>query len=317
MAVPATIRTNNPGALWPGPSSKKFGATKFGSLSDGNKIAIFADPVQGAAAQFDLLNRSYVGLTLAAAMKKWTGNNSSEAELKLALRNVDATPDTVLTRAFLQNPTKPIPFAKGMAENETGTPYPLSDDDWMKAHTLAFPPAAKNGAGTWMDLARADHSSASKKKESVMISSLLHMILPASFWGWLGGSTGLLVLIVAGLYFSGGSKLVQTAGELVGTFAKPIVEKLGQFASNGMTWFGQGMRGIWDNPTVLVPMVLVIGFSVRYFEGPQIVARKKAQTELSHCIEREKKTKATKPRRAVVQRASTSRACSYVPFLCE
>lgn len=150
-----------------------------------------------------------------------------------------------------------------------------------------------------------------------MISSLLHMILPASFWGWLGGSTGLLVLIVAGLYFSGGSKLVQTAGELAGTFAKPIVEKLGQFASNGMTWFGQGMRGIWDNPTVLVPMVLVIGFSVRYFEGPQIVARKKAQTELSHCIEREKKTKATKPRRAVVQKASTSRACSYVPFLCE
>jgi uncharacterized protein (TIGR02594 family) len=51
---------------------------------------------------------------------------------------------------------KAIPFAKGMSENETGKPYPLSDADWMKAHTLAFPPAAKNGAGNWMDLARAD-----------------------------------------------------------------------------------------------------------------------------------------------------------------
>jgi hypothetical protein len=40
MAVLATIRTNNPGAMRPDPSSKKFGATTFESLSDGNKIAI-------------------------------------------------------------------------------------------------------------------------------------------------------------------------------------------------------------------------------------------------------------------------------------
>lgn len=156
MAVPATIRTNNPGAMWPGPSSKKFGSTKFETLRDSNKIAIFGDPVNGAAAQFDLLNRSYTGLTLAAAMKKWTGNNSPEAELRLALKEIDATPDTVLTRDFLQNPLTAISFAKGMAENETGKPFPLSDDEWMKAHTLAFPAAPKNGAGNWMDLARAD-----------------------------------------------------------------------------------------------------------------------------------------------------------------
>lgn len=43
-----------------------------------------------------------------------------------------------------------------MAENETGKPFPLSDDEWMRAHTLAFPPAPKNGAGNWMELARAD-----------------------------------------------------------------------------------------------------------------------------------------------------------------
>lgn len=150
-----------------------------------------------------------------------------------------------------------------------------------------------------------------------MISSLLHMILPDSFLGWFTGSAGLVALIVAGLYFSGGSKLVQTVGELFGTFAKPIVTRLGEFASNLMTWFGQGMKGIWDNPTVLVPMVLAIGFSVRYFEGPQIVAKKQAQTELAHCIERETKSKTTKPRKTVVQKASTSRGCSYVPFLCD
>lgn len=144
------------------------------------------------------------------------------------------------------------------------------------------------------------------------------MILPASFWGWIGGSTGILVLVVAALYFSGGSKLVQTVGELVGTFAKPIVEKLGQFTSNAMTWFGQGMRGIWDNPTVLVPMVLVIGFSVRYFEGPQIAAKKQAQAELAQCVDREKKAKvAPTQKKPVVTKARASSACTYLPFVCD
>jgi len=154
--VPATIRTNNPGAMWPGPSSKKFGSTTFDTIGGGNKIAIFDNPVSGAAAQFDLLARSYTGMTLKAAMKKWTGGNSPDAEMAMVRKYADIGPDTVLTRAFLQNPLMAIPFAKGMAENETGKPFPLSDDDWMKAHTMAFPAAPKNGAGNWMDLARTD-----------------------------------------------------------------------------------------------------------------------------------------------------------------
>lgn len=156
MTAPATIRANNPGAMWPGPSSKKFGSTKFETIGGGNKIAIFDDPVKGAAAQFDLLNRSYTGMSLAAAMKKWTGNNSPEAEMAMVRKYADLDADSILTQDFLQNPLTAIPFAKGMAENETGKPFPLSDDGWMQAHTLAFPPAPKNGAGNWMDLARAD-----------------------------------------------------------------------------------------------------------------------------------------------------------------
>jgi len=150
-----------------------------------------------------------------------------------------------------------------------------------------------------------------------MISSLFHMLLPASFWGWIGGSTGILILIVAALYFSGGSKLVQTVGELVGTFAKPIAEKLGQFASSLITWLGQGMKGIWDNPTVLVPMVLVIGFSVRYFEGPQIAAKKEAQTQLAQCVDRETRAKATVKRKTIATKTHSADACTYLPFLCD
>lgn len=53
--IPASIRNNNPGAMYPGPSAKKFGSKRFETLKshDGtHKIACFDDPVHGAAAQF-------------------------------------------------------------------------------------------------------------------------------------------------------------------------------------------------------------------------------------------------------------------------
>jgi len=158
VLTPATIRHNNPGAMWPGPSAKKFGSTASVKLNDGqgNKIATFPTAVAGAAAQFDLLARSYAGLTVQAAITKWTGGNSPEAEMAMIDKYIDLQPNDVLTRDFLQDPTKAIPFAKGMAENETGRPFPLSDDEWMLAHTMAFPPKPANGAGNWMELARSD-----------------------------------------------------------------------------------------------------------------------------------------------------------------
>lgn len=60
--TPASIRYNNPGAQWPGQSSKKFGADGYATIGGGNQIAIFSDPVNGGAAQFDLLSRNYTGL---------------------------------------------------------------------------------------------------------------------------------------------------------------------------------------------------------------------------------------------------------------
>ncbi len=59
--IPATIRNNNPGGMYPGKSSKKFGSTSYETLrsKDGvHKIATFPTKLHGAAAMFDLLDRA-------------------------------------------------------------------------------------------------------------------------------------------------------------------------------------------------------------------------------------------------------------------
>ena len=75
--IPASIRNNNPGAMYPGKSSKKFGSASFETLrsKDGvHKIATFPSGIHGAAAQFDLLHSDYCGKTVKAAIELWCGD---------------------------------------------------------------------------------------------------------------------------------------------------------------------------------------------------------------------------------------------------
>ena len=65
---PASLRYNNPGAQYPGPSARRFGSVGTETIGGGHKIAVFDDPVNGAAAQFDLLLRSYAGLPSSPAL---------------------------------------------------------------------------------------------------------------------------------------------------------------------------------------------------------------------------------------------------------
>jgi hypothetical protein len=72
--VPASFRYNNPGAQFPSNGAARFGQIGYGSLLGGRfKIALFPSPVNGAAANFDLLYRMYTGMTIGAAGTKWTG----------------------------------------------------------------------------------------------------------------------------------------------------------------------------------------------------------------------------------------------------
>lgn len=136
--APASIRYNNPGAMYPGPSSEKFGSVATETIGGGHKIAVFPDAVSGAAAQFDLLATRYTGKTLADAIKKWSGGNDVSTYLGVIQRETGLKPSDVLTPEMMRNPEIAISIAKAMAVQEAGKPFPLSDDQWMQAHTLAL-----------------------------------------------------------------------------------------------------------------------------------------------------------------------------------
>jgi len=135
---PASIRYNNPGAMYPGPSSKKFGSTETETIGGGHKIAVFPDAVSGAAAQIDLLHRNYTGKTLQSAITKWSGGNDVPTYLKVIQKETGLSPDTILTPELIEDPKVGIAIARAMALQEAGKSYPLSDDQWLEAHKKAF-----------------------------------------------------------------------------------------------------------------------------------------------------------------------------------
>lgn len=140
--IPASIRNLNPGAMYPGPSSRKFGATKYETLrsKDGvHKIATFASSVDGAAALFDLLgSKAYTGRTIQEAITKWCGGFYVSTYIKVLEANAGVTRHTRLTRELLANREVAIPLAMAMALQEAGQEYPMTDEEWEEAHARVF-----------------------------------------------------------------------------------------------------------------------------------------------------------------------------------
>jgi hypothetical protein len=135
---PASIRFNNPGAQYPGPSARKFGSIGTEVIGGGHKIAVFDDPVRGAAAQFDLLDRGYAGMTLGQAIQKWSGGNSSPAYAAHISKATGIPLDSRLTPEMLRDPNVAVPFARASADWEAGGKYPMTDEQWKAAHAMAF-----------------------------------------------------------------------------------------------------------------------------------------------------------------------------------
>ncbi len=133
----ASIRNNNPGAMWPNDSSKKFGSTDSQNLADGtgqgNKIATFPDAISGAAAQFDHLQSNYAGKKLGDIIKTWSGGNDVGGYLARIKADTGLDANTVITADMMKNPDVAVPLAKAMAVQEAGKPYPLTDGEWTKA----------------------------------------------------------------------------------------------------------------------------------------------------------------------------------------
>jgi hypothetical protein len=126
--------------MWPGPSSVKFNAVSEEKLNDqqGNHIAIFQNDIDGAAAQFDLLQRAYVGRTIRDALDTWGGGNGLDSYCEQIERDTGLGEFDRLTAAYLRDPKTGVLFCKSMAKHEAGMPYPMSDADWRVAQKMAL-----------------------------------------------------------------------------------------------------------------------------------------------------------------------------------
>ena len=157
MSDPASIRYKNPGAMWPGARATKWGSTQSVTLNDGqgNKIAVFPTFVQGAAAQFDLWASNYTGMTLKAAMDKWSGHNRPAAYVSYLEKNTGVDIDTKVTRELLASPAG-WKLLKAQSRWEAGKPIPMTDAEWQQAQGMVFgkqsgDTAAKNVAAPTAD----------------------------------------------------------------------------------------------------------------------------------------------------------------------
>ena len=125
---PASFRYNNPGAQYPSERAARFGQTGYGIIGGGHKIARFPSPVNGAAANFDLLSRNYVGMQMGAAGKKWTGSYGFGIP--------GYSNDMILTKEMLDDPKHAIAILKAIAGRESGHGNNLSEDQWQQAHQM-------------------------------------------------------------------------------------------------------------------------------------------------------------------------------------
>lgn len=142
--APASIRTKNPGAMWPGPIATKWGSRKWVYLNDGtgqggngkgNKIAYFDTFEDGICAQLDLWRSSprYKNKMLKDALRVWSGGNHVQDYINFVIKRVPGiTPETVMNDAFWRGP-QGLGFLKAQAAHEAGQRYPAADADWVNA----------------------------------------------------------------------------------------------------------------------------------------------------------------------------------------
>ncbi len=143
--APASVRTKNPGAMWPGPIPTKWNSKRWIYLNDGtgqggnghgNKIAIFEAFYDGICAQLDLwrTSKNYRNKRLYDALRVWSGGNSVQAYVNYVCKRIPGmTADTIMNDAFWKGP-QGLAFLKAQAAHEAGLrDYPAAPDDWTKA----------------------------------------------------------------------------------------------------------------------------------------------------------------------------------------
>lgn len=190
----ASIRYNNPGAMWGGNALvRKWGATANVGLKDGtgqgNTIAVFPSKVAGACAQFDLWrsSKNYRNKRLADAIRTWSGGNSVNAYIAfLTARVPGLTAGTVINAAYLKSPNG-IALMKAQAWHEAGEKYPMTDAEWAQAQAKVFgqPSAAKSTAVVLTTAAAAAGGAGKAGWSGAQIAAMVMAVLAAGLVGYL------------------------------------------------------------------------------------------------------------------------------------
>lgn len=136
MGEVASFRYNNPGAQYPSAEAAKFGQIGYGIIGGGHKIARFPSQVNGAASNFELLHRSYTGMTIYEAGKRWTGSHDVGV--------LGYNPHDILTEKMVIDSKTAIPLLKALAHRESGKGNNLSELQWQQAHRMFLLGSADN-----------------------------------------------------------------------------------------------------------------------------------------------------------------------------
>lgn len=139
--LPASIRNNNAGAMWPAEWQKKFGGTFGENLADGkgNKIAKFPSPVHGAAATMYLLGAEtlrYSKKTIRDGIKLWSNASGKGLQAYVsAFEDAGFSADDNIGD-IMADQDKAVAFTKIMSGFEAGREFPLDEDGWAEAYRM-------------------------------------------------------------------------------------------------------------------------------------------------------------------------------------
>lgn len=258
--TPASIRNRNPGAQEPGPSSKRFGSASHEVLRwtykgkpAVNKIATFPTSQHGAAAMIDLLNRKYTGKTIEGAISMWCGGYYAAAYASALEANGGVKPGDKLTKELLSKAEFAVPLCKAMAKVEAGRDYPMTDEEWLEAHAMAFGGGAAPEFSPTNDVPSPGPAArmASEIKEAAKVA------IPAVTVAG-GGAT------VATQPKTGHPKPVIAPKETVSKAreaAKEIRENV-EVAKDYWTWAKPTAMAAYENWMIVGPLVVVAGIAI-------------------------------------------------------
>lgn len=142
--IPASIRSNNPGATWNSDTTARWGSKDTEMLNDGlgqgNRIARFNDPADAVASNIETWGgKGYRGLSIRSAIKRWTGSNAGKSYYDaLSKSGFDLDKDVVDDRFldFLKS-SGGTKFLQAQARQEAGRATPWTQAQWEEGQRRA------------------------------------------------------------------------------------------------------------------------------------------------------------------------------------